>query len=827
MTTLKRATYALLLLALPALFLVCSASNPTNPLLPQGTQVGTSQPRTNVPSLEVSAVRFDLAADGVDSVTITALAKNPNGSALSNAQINWSITTRGYTGGTGVVTSTVSTTGSGGSASTGYVAPQLDFVPVGASVTVRGVLQVPSNPQGSPSASVTFILRPKGNGPSSGTDTTTGLPTAPTIIAVTPESIKVDAKPPLTVIVQGTNFAETSQLLLVTAEALVQVNSQFFSSSQMRFTVPNTLKAGEATLFVTAPGDLLSVGFPVTLTTGVNTSTTPTSPAISLILPGQGPVGQATRIVLLGTGFNVTNCPSQGNISMINEFIGLRKLCPVPGEAATSQRLVFDSPVFGATQSGDVSVYVQNDDGTTSGTVTFKVVPSNTNAPVITALAPDTGATTGQNKVLVTGSNFDATHSVIIAGPNIFSAPGDTCTGDGLPMCDNNQCVLNQARGTCTINGTAGFDPFVFFGSGQIEITMPNVGPSAAGEADVLIRTPNGQPSNIVPYLYTSPSNLQPPNISSLAPSGLSGPGCCGQGWGVLILGSNFRKCSSVLIGGPNGQFKEILPTPDVEDCGIRRGAASNASPRERLISLLPPDGMTINCLNRPDMVPLRSVVALTTYMHDLICNSSVTQAFSPFTAAMVPPGQDVTSGGAVSWINESQIRVFFGPDHSLPCSSTSTSSIYVSNDPGRGLSGDLISNAGSFTFANTSPCPPDPTPVPAPALTSIIPTRGICNATPGFLIQGTSLQSITSVEFGLGNPATNLSASASSITGNVPASTTGVCPVGSFNCPTGGICPPTRFECAVSVIATGGGQTATLVNGYTYTSSTVSVCTP
>ena len=65
----SRAMTAVLLAALPVMFLVC-AKDPTNPL--GGERALESERTTNLPSITLSARRFDLSADGVDSVTIRA-----------------------------------------------------------------------------------------------------------------------------------------------------------------------------------------------------------------------------------------------------------------------------------------------------------------------------------------------------------------------------------------------------------------------------------------------------------------------------------------------------------------------------------------------------------------------------------------------------------------------------------------------------------------------------------------------------------------------------------------------------------------------------------
>ena len=384
-------------------------------------------------------------------------------------------------------------------------------------------------------------------------------------------------------------------------------------------------------------------------------------------------------------------------------------------------------------QSGPVSIFVTNSDGSISNSVTFAYTTTIANAPTVSALAPSQGPTTGGTRVSVGGSNFSAGDSVVLSGPNIFSPAGDDCS-DGQPLCSNNQCVLSAARGTCTISGTPGNTVFSFGGSGQLEILTPNVGTNGAGPADVFVRTSTGVPSNIVQYSYTSPQSLLPPTITGTGNASFAGDGCCNQGWGLVIFGKNFRKCSSILVvlGSGDGGVHEILPTPDVSDCGIRRGTTNLESPRERLQSLLPPDGMTIRCDQRHDLVPLRKI-GNNLYQHDQICYFGAPAGYCPQTAMLIPNGgdpADVTSGGAVTWISESEIRFFFGPQDHPGCSKSNTGTLFVSNDPGRGLSGEFTSNGVGLTFTDTMACPTPTPPQQPPTITNLSSTSGACQGT-------------------------------------------------------------------------------------------------
>ena len=161
--TFLRAVPALLAVALSATFVMCTASSPSNPFAPEGpTGGGTNVPTTNLPSIVVIAQRFDLNADGGDNTTIIANAKDASGNQLAGAQVLWSVTAVNFAGGTGTLQKAISLTDGGGQAIVQYTAPKAEFVPVGALEVVTGQLVIPNNPQGSPKASVTILLRPKG-----------------------------------------------------------------------------------------------------------------------------------------------------------------------------------------------------------------------------------------------------------------------------------------------------------------------------------------------------------------------------------------------------------------------------------------------------------------------------------------------------------------------------------------------------------------------------------------------------------------------------------------------------------------------------------------
>ena len=319
-------------------------------------------------------------------------------------------------------------------------------------------------------------------------------------------------------------------------------------------------------------------------------------------------------------------------------------------------------------------------------------------APVLTGLAPGSGPASGETLVLLTGSGFSATDSVVLSGSGLTSPPGDICA-DSNPVCASGTCVLNGARSPCTINGVPGMIPFVFAGANRIDLFTPNVG-SFRGTVAVVVRDSNS--INSQPASYEFRGTILAPIIDFVDPLGFIGDSCCEQGWQLLILGRNFRRCSSVIFSTPDGIF-EVLPTPDLSDCGIRHGSPAEPSVRERLELILPPDGMTIDCASRPDLVPLNSIGARI-YEHDSICRPPLAQPFAVGrTATLVStPPDDFINGGAYGWISDSQMRVYFGPRVLPACGDSYPLTVLVSNDPGSS-GGDAISNAMTVSFTNTA----------------------------------------------------------------------------------------------------------------------------
>jgi hypothetical protein len=55
-------------------------------------------------------------------------------------------------------------------------------------------------------------------------------------------------------------------------------------------------------------------------------------------------------------------------------------------------------------------------------------------------------------------------------------------------------------------------------------------------------------------------------------------------------------------------------------------------------------------------------------------------------------------------WVNEGEMRLLYGPLESLGCDSGDEAQVYISNQPGTGLTGDAISGPVGYPFSCQTP---------------------------------------------------------------------------------------------------------------------------
>src|SRR5262245_13749432 len=83
----------------PVAFLNCPADSPSNPF--GGVSTGGSGRTTNLPTIVLTASRFDVNANGSDTSLVTATARNADRQPFQNQQILWTVTGQNFNGSPG------------------------------------------------------------------------------------------------------------------------------------------------------------------------------------------------------------------------------------------------------------------------------------------------------------------------------------------------------------------------------------------------------------------------------------------------------------------------------------------------------------------------------------------------------------------------------------------------------------------------------------------------------------------------------------------------------------------------------------------------------
>ncbi|MFI1123421.1 IPT/TIG domain-containing protein, partial [Streptomyces hygroscopicus] len=123
------------------------------------------------------------------------------------------------------------------------------------------------------------------------------------------------------------------------------------------------------------------------------------APVVTSVSPAQGPPAGGTSVTLTGSGFTGATAVRFGP------------------SLATDVVVVSNTQITARTPpgSGTVKVTVTGPSGTSTQNVFFTY--TTVAAPVLTALSPASGPTTGGNTVTITGTNLTAATQVLF-GPN-------------------------------------------------------------------------------------------------------------------------------------------------------------------------------------------------------------------------------------------------------------------------------------------------------------------------------------------------------------------------------------------------------------------------
>ena len=369
--------------------------------------------------------------------------------------------------------------------------------------------------------------------------------------------------------VQGPTAGGTA--VTVTGTGFTGATGVLFGAVSAAFTVVSSTQ-----ITATAPAGSGSVSVTVTTPGGTSSGATYSYlavPAVSSISPVQGPSTGGNTVTITGTGFAGVSAVLFGAVSAAFTVV-------------SSTQITATAPAG----SGSVSVTVTTPGGTSSG-VTYSYVA----APVVSALSPVQGPSTGGNTVTITGTGFTGATGVLFgavsAAFTVVSSTQITATAPAAPVAPVDVTVVTPGGtsnavlyyylppptvavvapsmgpvaggNTVTITGTGlTLTTAVHFGSAAatgVTVVSDNQvtvhAPAGTGTVAVTVSTPGGTslPGVGSPY-YTY---VALPAISALSPA--QGP--ASGGTAVTITGSGLGLTKSVLFGGNPVPFVVVSDT--------------------------------------------------------------------------------------------------------------------------------------------------------------------------------------------------------------------------------------------------------------------------
>ncbi|MEX1113130.1 MAG: IPT/TIG domain-containing protein [Patescibacteria group bacterium] len=364
---------------------------------------------TSATSLTADFAVGSSAALGGRDVTVTTAGGT---SATQTFTVNPpAVTLSGISPAAGVQGTTVAVTLTG----TNFVTGGTTVAVSGSNVTVSGVSVASATSLtadfaiGSSAALGTRTVTVTTAGGTSGTQSFTVNPPAPTLTAISPTTgvQGTTVFPTLT----GTNFVAGASVAVDGGGVNVTVNRVLNSTEiEATFEITETAALGSRDVTVTTSGG----------TTAVTTFTVnPPAPTLTAVSPTTGVQGNTVAVTLTGTNFvaGATVAVSGSNVTVSNVTV----------VSATS--VTADFAIASGAALGDRNVTVTTAGGTT-GASTFTVNPP---APTLTTVSPVTGVQGTTVSVTLTGTNFiSGATTVAVSGSNITVSNVSVSSGTSL-----------------------------------------------------------------------------------------------------------------------------------------------------------------------------------------------------------------------------------------------------------------------------------------------------------------------------------------------------------------------------------------------------------
>ncbi len=583
------------------------------------------------------------------------------------------------------------------------------------SYTIDSSTQITAvTPSGSVGSAQTITVEtPQGN-VTSGTGLFSYL-NAPTVSSVSPNTgTTVGGN---SVVITGTNFTNATAVKIGTTNV---ASYTVDSSTQITAVTPSGSTGSAQTITVETPQG--------NVTSGSGLFTYLNAPTVSTVTPNTGATVGGNTITIVGTNFNNATAVKIGTTNVasfiVNSSTQITAVTP-SGSVGSAQTITVETP------QGNV----------TSGSGLFSYL----NAPTISTVTPNTGATAGGNSVVIIGTNFTNASVVKIGTTNVASYTVDSST----------------------------------------QITAVTPSGSVGSAQTITVETPQGNVtsgSGLFSYLNT-------PTITTVSPN----TGATAGGNSVVITGTNFTNATAVQIGTTN-------VTSYTVDSSTQITAVTPAGTvGAKTITVETPQGN------------VTSGASLFSYL-----NSPTVSTVSPNTGATAG-GNTITIVGT-NFTNATAVKIGTTNVASYTVdSATQITAVTPSGSVGSAQTitvetpqGNVTSGSGLFTYLN------------APTITIVSPISGNVAGGDSIVITGTNFTNATAVKIGTTSVTSYTVDSATQITAVTPAGSTGSAQTITVETPQGNVTSgsglftyyntPTVTSVSPTSGAAAGGDTITIV---------------
>jgi alpha-tubulin suppressor-like RCC1 family protein len=613
-------------------------------------------------------------------------------------------------------------------------------------------------PRGSIGAADVAVTTPVGTAIKVGGFTYANLP-VPSITTVSPTSGSTLGGSVITI--NGTNLAGATGVLIGDVAATnVVVNS---ATSLTATTPPGTAGAKAVTVNTPAGPATKSAAFAYVAP----------APTIASISPTAGST-------LGGTPFSITGTNLTGATSV-----------KVGGLGASRVVVNSDTMISGITPAGiagarDISVT------TSAGTATKTAAFTYVSPPFITSISPTTGSSLGGTPITITGSNFTGEISVMVGSAratNVVVSSSTTLTAVTPAGTPGAHVVTVRAFGGSATKISA----FTYIAPPAIATVTPSTGRLAGGTAITIAGTNLSGATVTIDGKAATSVVASASSINATTPAGTAGAK------NVVVT---TRGGSATKTGGFTYVAAPTVATVTPSSGPLTGGTAITIAGTNLANAAVTVDGkaatsVVASASSITATTPVGTVgakaIIVTTPGGSATKASAFTYVAAPTATTITPSSGPITGGTAITIAGTNLTGASVTIDGKAATSVVASASSVTARTPSGAAGaknvvvttvGGSATKAGGFTY------------VAAPTIATVTPSSGPIAGGTSITITGTNLTGATvTID---GKAATNVVASASSISAKTPSGTVG----------------------AKSVVVTTVGGAATRAGGFTYTSS-------